>query len=294
MGWNHSILPGDVRVNPGPGKIFKCRSATIPARVRKARFSRMNKFWQLLFFKVKCRLKSEASTSYLNYGWWVVEPILHMAAFYFVFAVLMNGGTENFVVFLLCGLIPWLWFNKSVSNATASIRGGYSIMMQTRVPISLFPAEIVTQDLVKQLLVFVLLLLFLFLYGNTPTVHWLALAPLILVQLVLVLAVSFLVAMLEPFLPDLRYLVQTGLMLMMFGSGIFYSYDLILPEHRGMFFLNPMANLIKNYREVLMYQHWPDWVALANIFLFSIVVLGLCVLFLQKHRTTYARLVLET
>lgn len=254
----------------------------------------MNKFWQLLFFKVKCRLKSEASTSYLNYGWWVAEPVLHMATFYFVFAVLMNSGTDNFVVFLFTGLIPWLWFNKSVSNATASIRGGYSVMMQTRVPISLFPAEIVAQDVVKQLLVFVLLLIFLVVYGASPSIHWVALVPLILVQLALVLAASFLVAMLEPFLPDLKYLVQTGLMLMMFGSGIFYSYDLILDEHKGLFFLNPMANLIKNYREVLMHQHWPDWIALANIFLFSAVVLGLCVLFLHKRRATYARLVLET
>ena len=254
----------------------------------------MNKFWQLLFFKVKCRLKSEASTSYLNYGWWVVEPVLHMATFYFVFAVLMNSGTKDFVVFLLTGLIPWLWFNKSVSNATGSIRSGRAILMQTRVPISLFPAEVVVQDFVKQLLVFSLLIVFLLAYGMGPSIHWLAIVPLVLAQLAFVLAVSFFVAMLVPFLPDLRYLVQTGLLLMMFGSGIFYSYDLILPEHRGIFFLNPMASLIKDYREVFMHQHWPDWIALGNIFLFSIILLGLCVSFLRKHRTTYSRLVLET
>ncbi len=294
MGWNHSIPPGNVWVNPTPEKIFKCQSATIPARVRKALFSRMNKFWQLLFFKVKCRLKSEASTSYLNYGWWVVEPILHMATFYLVFSILMNQGTENFVVFLLCGLIPWLWFNKSISNSTGSIRSGRAIMMQTRVPVVLFPAEVVAQDFVKQLLVFSLLIVFLLIYGMKPSIHWLAVIPLVLVQLTFVLAASFFVAMLVPFLPDFRYLVQTGLLLMMFGSGIFYSYDLILPEHRGIFFLNPMASLIKNYREVFMYQHWPDWVVLGNIFIFSLIALGMCVLFLHKRRTTYARLVLET
>jgi len=57
-----------------------------------------------------------------------------------------------------------------------------------------------------------------------PSIHWIAVIPLVFVQLSFVLAVSFLVALLVPFLPDLRYLVQTGLMLLMFGSGVFYSY----------------------------------------------------------------------
>jgi len=253
----------------------------------------MDNFWRLLFFTVKCRLKSEASTSYLNYGWWIVEPILHMATFYLIFGILMNQGTENFPAFLMCGLIPWLWFNKSVNNSTWSILSGHQIMMQTRIPVSLFPAEVVLQDLVKQQVVFLLLILFLFLVGMEPSMQWLAIIPLAIVQLMLILATSFLVALITPFFPDMRYLVQTGLMLMMFGSGIFYSYELILPKHRPIFFSNPMANLIKNYRDVLINNQWPDWSSLAIIFSVSALVLVLCIGFLQRHRTTYTRLALE-
>ena len=216
-----------------------------------------------------------------------------MGTFYLIFGVLMDRGIENFVAYLLCGLVPWLWFSKSVSNSTNSILSGRSIMMQTRVPISLFPAEIVFQDLVKQAVVFSIFLVFLITYGILPTTQWIALIPLIITQLTLTLAISFLVALLAPFIPDLRYLVQTGLLMMMFGSAIFYSYESILPENRDLFFLNPMANLIKNYREVLMHQHWPDWSSLTQISLISIVILLLCIHFLHKYRTTYARLVLE-
>ena len=253
----------------------------------------MHKFLNLLKFKVKCRLKSEASTSYLSYGWWIAEPILYMLAFYLIFGILMNRGTENFVAFLLCGLTPWLWFNKSVNNSTNSILTGRSIMMQARVPVFLFPIEVVAQDLVKQLVVFVLLVIFLVLYGLLPDIHWLGLLPLMVVQLVLIFAVSLFVALVIPFLPDLRYLVQTGFLLMMFGSGIFYSYELILPEHRTYFFMNPMATLIKNYRAVLMENSWPDWLTLSMILLISILVAAGCLLFLSRNRTTYTRLALE-
>ncbi|HID45777.1 MAG TPA: ABC transporter permease, partial [Chromatiaceae bacterium] len=219
----------------------------------------MKNFWQLLQFRVQCSLKSEASTSYLSYGWWILEPLLHMAMFYLIFEILLNQGTKDFVAYLLCGLIPWLWFNKSITNATGSIPAARGIMMQTRVPVTLFPTEVVAQDSVKQLLVFSILFIFLIAYGTPISIHWLATIPIALTQLLLTLALSLLVAAITPFLPDVRFLIQTGLLMLMMGSGIFYSYDVILPEHRTMFFMNPMANLIWNYREALMYQHWPDW-----------------------------------
>ena len=223
-----------------------------------------------------------------------MEPLLHMGVFYLVFGVLMRTRTENFILFLLTGLIPWLWFSKSVGNATASIFAGRHIMMQTPVPIALFPAEIVLQDSVKQLLVFSLLFLFVALVGSEVTIHWLALLPLIFTQLTLIMAVAFVTAMIVPFIPDMRYLVNTGLTLMMFGSGVFYSDKLISPEYREYFYLNPMANMIRNYREVLIEHHWPDWSDVTVIFLLSLMVLLGCLYILDRTRTTYVRLAIQS
>ncbi len=256
--------------------------------------SRMKQFWQLLQFRVQCSLKSEASTSYLAYGWWVLEPLLHMGMFYLIFEILLNQGTKDFVAYLLCGLIPWLWFSKSITNATDSIPAARGIMMQTRVPVILFPTEVVAQDSVKQLLVFSVLFVFLMSYGISISIHWLAVIPIALVQLLLTLSLSLLVAAITPFLPDVRFLIQTGLLMLMMGSGIFYSYDVILPEHRSIFFMNPMASLIKNYRQALMYQQWPDWQALAIISLASIILIALLAAILRGGNATYARVILES
>ena len=254
----------------------------------------MKDFWNLLFFTVRCRLKSEASTSYLSYGWWVAEPILYMATFYLVFGILMSQGKGDFVPYLLTGLVPWLWFNKSVSNSTGAILGGQHIMLQTRVPVALFPAAAVTQDSVKQFAVFMLLMLVLLAVGKTPSIHWIAIIPLALVQLAFTTCVAFVVAGIVPFFPDARFLVDTGLVMMMFMSGIFYSYDLILPEHQPLFFLNPMANIIKNYRDILLHNQWPDWHALSIIFIACIVFLIITIAVYRKYRTKYVRIVLES
>lgn len=217
-----------------------------------------------------------------------------MATFYLVFGILMNQGKGDFVAYLLTGLIPWLWFNKSVGNSTDSILDGRRIMMQTRVPVALFPSTVIIQDSVKQLAVFLLLLIVLLSLGHMPSIHWIALIPLAIVQLTFITCIGFMVAAIVPFFPDTRFLVNTGLIMLMFVSGIFYSYDLILPEHRSLFFLNPMANIIKNYRDILLNNQWPDWQALSIIFLACTVFLAIAIAIFRKYRTTYVRIALES
>lgn len=80
----------------------------------------------------------------------------------------------------------------------------------------------------------------------------------------------------------------------MFGSGIFYSYkQVILPEHREIFLMNPMANLITSYRRVLMEDIEPLIGSLAIISLVSIVVMFLMTLVMKRYNNTLTLLALE-
>ena len=135
---------------------------------------------------------------------------------------------------------------------------------------------------------------YFYLYGLEVTWVWLSIVFVILTQLLLIASISLLVAAITPFLPDFRYLVATGMMALMFGSGIFYSYkDVILPAHQQLFLMNPVANLIKNYRQVLMENVLPDWSALASICLGSIALIIVMTLYYRKTDTSYARLIAQ-
>jgi lipopolysaccharide transport system permease protein len=216
-----------------------------------------------------------------------------MLAFYIVFGLLLDRGTEDFVVFLLCGLIPWLWFAKSVNNAASSILTARGLILQISLPKIFFPAVSVLQDTAKQLIVFTLLILFLLLYGIEMQIAWLAVIPIAIVELVLIMGCAFMAAAVTPFLPDFRFLVSTGIQLLMFASGVFYSIELIRPEHRDLFFLNPMASILNSYRTALLYGAWPDWSVLAWVFLGSIIVLLITVFMVLRFDGVYPRLVTE-
>ena len=249
---------------------------------------------EVFFTKLRFNLKSEAKKTYLSYIWWLLEPALHVAVFYLVFSIFLNRGTNNFLLFLLCGKIPFLWFSKSVSNASNSIVAGRGLILQISISKPFFPLLVVAQDFIKQLFVFGFFFVFLVAYGVEFTANWFYILPVIATQMLLIIACALLAAAITPFIPDFKFLIATGMMMLMFGSGIFYSYkEVLLERHQEIFLMNPLANLFKNYREVLLENITPDWQALGMISLLSFLVIMLMNAWFKKTDATYARLVIQ-
>ena len=239
-------------------------------------------FLDLILYKAWAGLRAEAARNYLSFLWWVIEPLLFMAVFYVVFGVLLDRGTEGFVPFLLVGIVSWQWFSNSIKHAMTSIHGGGRLMTQVHLPKAFFPAVVVVMDAAKSLVVLALLLVFLMLSGYAPGVSYLALPLVLAVQLLLISACALVAAMVIPLLPDLRFAVDALLQLMFFVSGVFFSGEMLRPEHQPYFYANPVANLIEAYRDILLHGTWPDFSVLGWIGLFSLLSLGVANLLLMR------------
>lgn len=253
-----------------------------------------NRFWHLIAIKIKMNLKSEAAQSQLNYLWWLLEPALFIAVYYVVFGIFLNSRTEDFIAFLIVGKIPFLWFSRTVNNASNALVAGGGLMNQINIPKIFFPAVVIGQDLVKTFFVFLLMLAILLCMGFEPSTTWFAIIPIALMQLLFVSSLAVFFAALVPFLPDMKYIVTTFTMLMMFASGIFYDPEQFLkPEHRDLFLLNPLACAISMFRGVLMDNSLPNWTYLASMAGACLLGLIAAIAFLRRFDSRYPRLVLQ-
>lgn len=250
-------------------------------------------FCDLVWTKARLNLKSEANQNYLRYFWWVIDPILYMAVFYIVFGILMERGGPGFIPYLLTGLVPFQWFAKTVSQASNSITGGKGLMDKVRITPLFFPLVCVVQNTGKQLLVFAMLGFFLFFYGLPPNIHWLAFIPIVLTQVLLTVVVSCLLAMVIPFARDLSNLVPTGMQFLLFVSGIFYSAESIPEKWHALFFANPMASVIFQYRRIFIEDQWPVWSMLGWVVVGSLVGLGLVLWLYRRLEGVFPRVVLQ-
>jgi lipopolysaccharide transport system permease protein len=130
-------------------------------------------------------------------------------------------------------------------------------------------------------------------YGLVPGLNWISLIPVIFSQLLLTIVAAAAVAMIIPFARDLTNLIPTGLQFVMFISAVFYSTDIVPEQWRTLFFLNPMATLLEQYRLILLHQTWPDWQALTWLTLGCCIGLVALLLIYRRLAPVYPRVVIE-
>jgi lipopolysaccharide transport system permease protein len=241
----------------------------------------------------RLNLKSEASKNYLSYAWWGVEPVIHMLCYFFVFELLLDRGGPGFVYFLLVGLVPWIWFSRTISLGSNSLVDGRFIMGQVFIPKLFFPLVILIQSGVKHVFVFILLLTFLTIFDPSPSVHWFAILIVILTQMALMFPLVCLLALSVAFVRDLNVVIPLGLQFMFFCTGIFFDIESVAPQYLDLFFLNPVAGLVHQYREILLNNAWPDWFYLGKVFFTGVVLWILTIILFKRNEHTISRVTQE-
>jgi len=250
------------------------------------------RYRELLFYRAYAELTRDLKRAYLGVLWWFIEPVLYMAVFYVVFGIGLRKGGPDFVVYLLTGLIVWKWFDGTVKSSSNVIVGSVGLMNHVYIPKLLLPAMVVVVNTYKLLTVLGIFLLFLTLVWKVPvTLYWLGLPVLLLIQFVLVCGVAGLTAGTVPIIPDLKYVIDYGLTLAFFMSGIFFDIHDLSPDVQHWLMYNPMVVLIESYRDVLLYSRWPDWPALGVVCIESAVLFALMLVILVKLDRHYPRVI---
>ena len=244
-----------------------------------------------VWYKAAAELKTLARKNYLSNLWWVLEPAVQVAIYYFVFGMIFERGGPGFEFSLMVGVLVWLWFSNAVSQAMKSIVSARAVISQIYIPKYIFPLIPNLVACIKYHILMVLVLV-VFIANDFPGWNWLYLPLLILAQLLLTLAFGLLFAAIVPFLPDLEILLRNVLRLGMFCSGVFYSVDRVPEAWRDYFLLNPVANMIEQFRRVLLQDLPPDFAGLAGVMLGSLLLIAATCFFIGRNDYRYAKLVI--
>lgn len=224
---------------------------------------------ELIRFSTYAELRAERSRSYLGLVWWVAEPAMMMAAFWLVFDVILQTGGPDFLPFLLVGLTVWQWMKSCITHGGHAIWTNLGLIRQARLPVLVFPFVQMLADTIKFLYIFVLLLVILWLMGYAPGMPYLALPVVFAITLLFSAGVGFIVAAVVPLVPDLRFVIEQVLTVVMFLSGVVFALDAVPSPLREIIALNPVATLLDAARGILMHGQWPDWIALGKVALIS-------------------------
>ncbi len=246
---------------------------------------------KLAWYKALAELQVEAARRYLGIIWWIAEPLLYMATFYAVFAVGLRLGGEDYVPFLLCGLVPWKWFATTVQGASTLLAENKGLMNQVYFPKNMLVTMLLMVNEIKALIIFGILTIGILAFGFSPDWTWLHLITVMLVQTLFIYGVALLVASLVPLLPDIRLLIDNGLLVMFFASGIFFDISERAAHVQEVLYLNPMAVLITAYRDVLLSGTTPQAFGLLWVSALSILMILLGLRLFRRFDCAYPKLI---
>ena len=246
---------------------------------------------ELVWFRAYADLKSEASRTYIGILWWILDPLLQMGIYYLVFGVGLRGAGrhENFVEFLIIGIIMWRWFLTSLNFSSGAIMQNRNLVLRLDIDKWVFPATLIAGNVVKFLVAFAIMIAFLQYSGMPLSWHYLQLPLLLVVQLTLIAGVAFVLAALVPLLPDLRNVISHLLMLMFFLSGIFYDVDEMPEKFHWVFDINPMVHVIQANRAIMLYGEMPDWLPLLVVFAIGLGLMWIGVMLMRSLNVVYAK-----
>lgn len=245
--------------------------------------------FELILYKVYADLKAEAARSYLGLLWWIIEPILYLCAYYVLFVLVMQRGGSDFAPVFLCGAVVWKWFDSGLKGGSHAISAHRGLLQQVYVPKYIFPVISVLGSTARFLPVFAVFVVFLLLYGIPAQITWLAAPMVMLTQLCLLLSLAMLVGAITPFLPDLKVVIDNGMMLLFFISGVFFNINEVQEPLKSYLLLNPMAGLIDEYRNVMIRGVWPDTGRMAIIWIASVALGTLALVLLKQMDHKYGK-----
>ena len=97
-------------------------------------FSNIKKYQKYAIRSAKAELKSEVADSYLNWLWWIIEPVCFMLIYTFIFGYVFHNKTPYFASFVFIGLTAWDFFNRMVKGSVKLITSNRDLVKKVYIP----------------------------------------------------------------------------------------------------------------------------------------------------------------
>lgn len=224
-------------------------------------------FREVLANLIRRELKLKYTDSFLGAVWSLLNPVVFLAVFSFVVAVLRTP-VPDFPVFLLSGLLAWNFFSGSVQLGTRAVVDNASLVKKVAFPREILPLASIAVGLVDLALQTAVLLLFIAVSGHGLTVAALVLYPASLVALLsFTTAVTFWASSANVRYRDVQHLVGLGLLVWFWATPIVYPAALVKrhlsPGLWNLYLANPMTAILSGFQRALYGDPTPGIPAVA-------------------------------
>jgi len=218
--------------------------------------------------------------SRLGILWSLVNPLLMLAVYTFVFSVVfkakwgLTGGDSKveFALTMFCGMVMYQIFAECASRAPGLILGNRNYVKKTVFPLEILPVAVLGAALFHAAISLLILVV-----GAGIAIRSISLAliclPLALLPVAMPgLGFGWFLASLGVFIRDIGQVIGVLLQILFFMTPIFYPISAVPERFRWVLRINPLTEIVTNTRRAVLWGEWPNWVWLAGVTMLSAVL----------------------
>lgn len=251
------------------------------------------KYKSYMVYSAKASLKGEVAGSRLNWLWWILDPLLFMLVYTFMALVVFGKGEPYFPIYVFIGLNMYDFFSRTMRKSVRMVKRNRGIIAKVYIPKYVLVLIEMLVNAFKMCVAFVLVVLLIPIYRVPITWHVIEIIPVFVVLVLFTFGCSCIVLNIGVFLSDIANVVSVLLRLVFYMSGVFYNIQTRVPEPYNMVLLygNPIAGMIQNVRNCLLYGTHPYYGMLGIWFIISVILCIVGVHLIMKYENTYVKVI---
>jgi lipopolysaccharide transport system permease protein len=208
------------------------------------------RYGELLYFVTKREIQIRYKQSVVGIAWAVLQPLTYAFVFALFFGRLAKVPSQGipYPVWAIAALVPWIFAYQSVSQAAMSLIMDQNLVTKVYFPRLVAPLARVLSFLVDLAIALGILIVFVFAYGQHPSIGLVAMPAFILLAFVLVVGAGSLLAAINAKYRDVTLAVPLITQLWLFATPIAYPASLIKGTWAYIYAINPMVSVIEGSR----------------------------------------------
>jgi len=245
---------------------------------------------------VKREFQSKYRNSLLGAAWTILNPLAMIFVYTVIFAQIMKAklpgvdSTFGYSIYLCAGVLTWGLFAEIIGRGQTVFLEHANLIKKISFPRICLPVVVILSVGLNFMIIFGLFTLFLVVSGNFPGWAYLAVLPVLAVQILFSIGLAIIIGVLNVFFRDVGQFFGIVLQFWFWVTPIVYPAT-ILPEGiKSLMVYNPMATFMGAYQGVLVRGVVPDW---RDFIWITAISLGLCIFAMRLFRKRAGEMVDE-
>jgi len=245
---------------------------------------------------VKREFQIKYRNSLLGAAWNIINPLSMVLVYTLIFSHIMKSrlpGEDSefaFSIYLCAGMLTWGLFAEIAARSQTTFIENANLLKKISFPRLCLPAIVILSSLLNFSIVFGLFTAFLIVTGNFPGLAYLAIFPLLAIQILFSTGLGMTLGIFNVFFRDVGQAFGVILQFWFWFTPIVYPPNILPDSLKGLLSLNPMAALISGYQGIMLHDSWPQWSSLLPVTLLS---LALCAVGWKLFRSKVGEIVDE-